>query len=95
MPSQQSSSLQKGKLSCDRSCLGIRPKYVSYSEQSRIPLHVLITVGKCSKRQAELGKPGHVPSPLLPGSSRKFKFIVVLVNILLVKVTPYLQPPSF
>lgn len=53
------------KISCDRPCLGIQPKYVSYSKQSRIPFRSLITVGKCSEKQAEPGKSGHMPSPLL------------------------------
>lgn len=82
------------KISCDRPCLGIQPKYVSYSKQSRIPFRSLITVGKCSEKQAKPGKPGHIPSPLLLGGPGS-KFIVVVVNILLVKVTPYLQPVSF
>lgn len=52
------------KISCDRPCLGIQPKYVSYSKQRRIPFRSLITVGKCSERQAKPGKLGHTPSPL-------------------------------
>lgn len=82
------------KISCDRPCLGIQPKYVSYSKQSRIPFRSLITVGKCSEKQAKPGKPGHIPSPLLFGGHGS-QFIVVIVNILLVKVTPCLQPLNF
>lgn len=82
------------KISCDRPCFGIQPKYVSYSKQSRIPFRSLITVGKCSEKQAKPGKPGHIPSLLLFGGHGS-KFIVVIVNILLVKVTSYLQPLSF